>query len=241
MKLACSSSAFSHALENGDLTQLEFLDLCARELRSDGVVLDVAHFPRADDDYLAQVKKMAVDLGLCVAAIADDRFFTGDEALMQKGLEIAAATGAPLVAARLATETALAWTEALDRIGVATRLAKQANITLAVRNAPGTYAATVHDCKRVSKEADSAWLRFGLEPAAFDAASNPLDLSGKAVLLWTDDRLEPDPNSWSDFRGFMVLDRPGGDATPEEMKQALLRWEGACCRTLGGSVPLDRK
>jgi sugar phosphate isomerase/epimerase len=241
VKLACTSTAFSRAFENGDLTQLEFLDLCARELRTDGVVLDAAHFPRADDDYLAQMKKMATDLGLCVAAIADDGFFTFDEATMRRTIEIASATGAPLVAARLVSETASPWTDTLERIGVATRLAKQANVTLAVRNAPATFAATTHDCKRVAKEADSAWLRFCLEPAAFDTASNPLDLVAKAVLLWADDRLEPDPQSWQAFRGYLALDRPSGDATMEEMKQALLRWEGACCRTLGESVLLDRK
>ena len=46
MKLACASGAFDREIESGELTQLEFLDLCARELDCDGVVLDVRHFPR---------------------------------------------------------------------------------------------------------------------------------------------------------------------------------------------------
>ena len=75
MKLACASSALHHAIERGDLTQLEFIDLCARELACDGVVLDVRHFPRTDDDYLAQIKKMAADRGLTVAALAAPAFF----------------------------------------------------------------------------------------------------------------------------------------------------------------------
>ncbi|MGH8163526.1 MAG: hypothetical protein ACREP1_04245, partial [Rhodanobacteraceae bacterium] len=69
MKLACSSTAFDRELRDGDLTQLEWIDRCARELAADGLVFDVAHFPRTDADYLAQVKKMCADLGLTVAAV----------------------------------------------------------------------------------------------------------------------------------------------------------------------------
>ena len=51
MKVASASSAFDRAIERGDLTQLEFIELSARELAVDGVVLDARHFPRTDDDY----------------------------------------------------------------------------------------------------------------------------------------------------------------------------------------------
>ncbi|HTX60373.1 MAG TPA: hypothetical protein VMH02_11965, partial [Verrucomicrobiae bacterium] len=103
MKLACTSGAFAGAIARGELTQLEFLDLCAGSLALDGVVLDVRHFPRDDADYRAQVKKMAADRGLCVAAIADAAFFT-QEGAMRRGLELAAELGAPLLAAPLAGE-----------------------------------------------------------------------------------------------------------------------------------------
>src|SRR5581483_6656237 len=102
MKLACASNAFDHAIGRGDLTQIEFIELCARELAVDGIVLDVRHFPRIDDDYLAQIKKMATDLGLGIAALHDDTFFISDEASMQAGLRIALAIGSPLIAAPLA-------------------------------------------------------------------------------------------------------------------------------------------
>src|SRR5579875_1501161 len=75
MKLACTSGAFHAVIESGGLTQLEFLDFCAREAACDGIVFDVRHFPRTDDEYLAQLKKMATDRGLTVAAVADASFF----------------------------------------------------------------------------------------------------------------------------------------------------------------------
>jgi len=224
VKLACSSSAFRAAIDSGDLTQLEFLDHAARLLECDGVVLDVSQFPRLDRDYLAQIKKMAADLGLDVAAVADDEFFSGTESHMSATLELTIAIGAPLLAGRLALETAFAWSEQLGKLNGATGLAKGANVTLAVRNATGTFAATTLDCKRVSKEADSAWLRFGPEPAAFDVASDIATVSAKSVLLWHADSDMPSLAGWETFRGFVVLDRADGACTIAEMQNAMRRW-----------------
>jgi hypothetical protein len=226
MKLSCASSAFHAALERGDLTQLEFLDLCARELACDGVVLDVRHFPRTDGDYLAQVKKMAADLGLDVAALRDDAFFGASEEAMNAALQQALAIGAPLLSSGLGLETERSWSEQLERLNSATGLAKAANVTLALRNAPGTFAASIHDCKRVSKEADSAWLRFGLEPLALEAASEPAALESKVVLLWSG--LHDDARSlvaqFESFRGHLALDASDGDADAAQMKSAIRTW-----------------
>jgi sugar phosphate isomerase/epimerase len=229
MKLAVASSAFHRSIECGDMTQLEFLDLCARELACDGVVLDVRHFPRTDGDYLAQVKKMAADRGLTVAALADAGFFEADPEAMQAALDRAVALGAALLAASLGRETAFSWSEQLERLGTATSLAKKANVTLALRNAAGTFAASAHDCKRVSKEADSAWLRLGLEPAAFDAASDPAALAPNAVLLWYD-ASEPANaaraalDTFAAFRGHVALDARDGAASVSQMQNAMRSW-----------------
>jgi len=225
MKLACTSGAFHRDFETGDLTQLEFLDAAAREMDSDGVVLDDRHFPRTDADYLAQLKKTATDLGLCIAALASDDFFSADEGPMRAAIDRALALGAPLLAGRLGAETAFPWTEQLGKLSVASALAKSANVTLALRNSANTFAASVHDCKRVSKETDSAWLRYGIDPAAFDTASDPQALAAKTVLLWWDAQREPQPASWETFHGFVVLDRAQGDATRAEMKNAISRWK----------------
>jgi hypothetical protein len=233
MKLACASSALRRAIESGELTQLEFLDLCARELACDGVVLDVRHFPRTDDDYLAQIKKMATDRGLSIAAIVDAEFFSGTERQMQAVLAQADVLGAPLVAAPLARETECAWTDQLARLGVATSLAKARNVTLALRNAPQTFAATTHDCKRVAKEADSAWLRFGPEPLRLDAASDPRALEPNTVLLWSDVALETDRSIaqtlgvFAAFRGHLALDESSGAAAAAQLAEAIFRWRTA--------------
>ncbi|MGB6061880.1 MAG: hypothetical protein WBG27_09280, partial [Candidatus Aquilonibacter sp.] len=140
MKLACTSGAFHRVFESGDLTQLEFLDAAAREMACDGVVLDDRHFPRTDADYLAQLKKTATDLGLSIAAVTSDDFFTGDEGAMRAAIDRALALGAPLLAGRLGAETAISWSEQLAKLGTASALAKSANVTLALRNAAHTFA-----------------------------------------------------------------------------------------------------
>lgn len=229
MKLACSSGSLHRAIDRGDLTQLEFLDLCARELACDGVVLDVRHFPRTDDDYLAQLKKMATDRGLTIAALFDSSFFSAGPDAMESALVQATTLGAPLLAAPLAREVECSWSEQLERLGVATSRAKTRNVTLALRNAPQTFATTTHDCKRVAKEADSAWLRFGPEPARFDAASEPRALAPNTVLLWSDAAgteraIAATMDAFAEFRGHLTLDEVDGGATAPQLAAAIAAW-----------------
>jgi hypothetical protein len=233
MKLACASSALHRRIECGDLTQLEFLDLCARELACDGVVLDVRHFPRTDDDYLAQIKKMATDRGLSIAAVADSAFFGAPQERMAEILRQAAVLGAPLVACRLARRIDDPWSDQLARLRVAASLAKAVNVTLALRNAADTFAAGTHDCKRVAKEADSAWLRFGPEPQALDAASEPQELAPNTVLLWSDLRAETERSirqllgAFANFRGHLALDESTGEASDGNLRAAIRAWRAA--------------
>jgi sugar phosphate isomerase/epimerase len=233
MKLACASGSLHRDIESGELTQLEFLDLCAGDLACDGVVLDVRHFPRTDDDYLAQVKKMAADRGLSIAALADREFFASTGEHMTGVLERAVALGAPLVAAPLAREVDESWNEQLAQLGVATSLAKARNVTLAVRNAAETFAASTHDCKRVAKEADSAWLRFGPEPQRLDAASDPHALQPNTVLLWSDAGTQTERSiaetiaAFAGFRGHLAVDDASGEASAAALAAALTRWRAA--------------
>ncbi|MGR4065078.1 MAG: hypothetical protein ACLQPV_06485 [Vulcanimicrobiaceae bacterium] len=230
MKLACASGAFHRQFERGDLTQLEFLDLCARDVACDGVVLDARHFPRTDSDYLAQVKKMAIDLGLDIAALYDAAFFDGDEAAAGAALGRALELGAPILAAPLRGERDGPWIDQLAQLNVATALAKSVNVTIAIRNAAGTYAAAVHDCKRVAKEADSAWLRFGLDPRAFDSSGDPGELAARTVLLWTiageQTEIATDAvfASFPDFRGYLAIDEPSGTMNAADATNAARTW-----------------
>lgn len=235
MKLACASGALHREIESGELTQLEFLDRCARELACDGVVLDVRHFPRTDDDYLAQVKKMAADWGLSIAALSDSSFFCSDRERVTEVLRQAVVLGAPLVAAPLALATECSWSEQLERLTVAASLAKRLNVTLALRNARHTFAAGTHDCKRVAKETDSAWLRYGPDPQELDAASDAQALPPNTVLLWsglrqqTEQTVADATRAFAGFRGYVAIDDPSGAATSDRLAAVLALWRGALC------------
>ncbi len=224
MKLAYASSAFARAIDRGDCTQIEFVELCARELACDGVVLDTLQFPRTDDDYLAQIRKMTTDLGLDVAALADRAFFTADDDAMQAALRMADALGASLLAAPVAAETALSWSAQLDRLCAAASLAKRANVTLALRNAPSTFASSAYDLKRAVKETDSAWLRYGLEPAALDAA-DAAALAVNTVLLWAGSDAPPEAFApFAAFRGYLTLDDAAGQTDAAQAKARAGQW-----------------
>jgi sugar phosphate isomerase/epimerase len=223
MKLACASGALDRSFELGDVTQLEFLDRCARDLRCDGVVLDVRHFPRTDSDYLAQIKKLATDRGLTIAALSDARFFSAGSDEQAATIEWAVALGAPVISGPLAGQTAMAWTQQLEHLAQATGAAKRANVTLAVRNAPHTWGDSVAACKRAAKEADSAWLRFAPDPGAFGPSDDAAVLLPSAVLVWRD-ASEP---AWasiatSAFIGFVAVDDRTGTASFEELAEILL-------------------
>jgi len=227
MKLACSSSAFDALFRSGDLTQLEWIDLCAHQLTADGVVFDTRHFPRIDSDYLAQLKKMCVDKGLTIAALRDDAFFSGNPGQMERAAQIALELGSPLIAAPLQKETAATWSATLERLAAAASLAKRTNITLALRNAPDTFASGTHEMKRVSKEADSAWLRYGPDFSLFDAAGEPQALLPKVVLVWQQVR---DANSYAEllarYRGFIALDDDEGRADAAQVERAVQTLRG---------------
>jgi hypothetical protein len=235
MKLACASGALHREIESGELTQLEFLDLCARELGCDGVVLDVRHFPRPDDDYLAQIKKMATDWGLSIAALSDSSFFCSEPGHVTKVLNDAASLGAPVIAAPLALQTECSWSEQLERLSFATSAAKRVNVTLALRNARNTFASGTQDCKRVVKETDSAWLRYGPEPQELDAGSDAQALASNTVLLWsglskqTEQTVAAASHAFAAFRGYVAIDEGSGTATMDQLAAAIATWRDALC------------
>uniref|UniRef100_E6Q7B5 Xylose isomerase-like TIM barrel domain-containing protein n=1 Tax=mine drainage metagenome TaxID=410659 RepID=E6Q7B5_9ZZZZ len=223
MKIAWASSAFAAAFARGDCTQLEWLDACARSALCDGVAFDRAHFPRTDADYLAQIKKATVDLCVTPVATLDDGFFLASRSEKEESLRIALAVGAPLLLARAPGLAACTYPELAAALGEATGLAKAANVTIALRNAPDTHASSDADCKRLAKEADSAWLRFAPEPLRLDAGSSLASLAGKIVVVMHDlaedaeRALASIEREAPGYHGFVLLDSRAGERSLGEI------------------------
>jgi len=233
MKIACSSASFSRALADGTLTQLEWLDLCANELELDGIVFDAAHFPRTDDDYLAQLKKLATDLGLTVAALAADDVFSPAG---ERHFTTALALGSPLVVspAPPASEDAAAWgaftAVAHDRASLAKRL----NITLSIRNAEATSCSNAADLRRLAKDVDSAWVRYALAPLTA-GPEGPSLLPKTTIAIASldaitgfatpgDERAKTLIQTLARFRGFTVLDSTDATAPRDAYHHAIDRF-----------------
>lgn len=168
MKVCCSSHSYDRMLAGGDLTQLEWVDVCANELELDGVEFALAHFPRCDAEYVAQLKKLCVDRGLTVAGLHHDVALDAaaiDDHVESLGrsLAIASGLGSPIVRCGLgpiAGSPAVLWREAIRGLKTACVRAKELNVTLALEPKLGTLVADPAEAKRVQKECDSAWLRL---------------------------------------------------------------------------------
>jgi len=181
MKIASSSAAFARAFVAREITQLEWLDIAANELEVDAVVFAGEHFARTDSEHCAQLKKVATDLGLSVAALdASGLLDDGGETW----LDVATMLGAPIaiVRAPVANDDPTAWSTFVDRLKARAKEAKRANVTLALRNVPSTIIASIDDAKRVAKDVDSAWLRFEIDISGAGTHGNVASALDGAVI-----------------------------------------------------------
>ena len=211
MKLCLSSRSFARALESGDLTQLEWIDLCSAQPALDGVDLSVEHFPRRDDEYVAQIKKLCVDRCLTVAALNSSTAFgldvDADVDQIKAALDMASGAGAPIVRFSCGAPTGspgVAWRELIRGLKYAAAHAKLRNVTLAVQPQADTLIATDADVKRALKECDSAWLRLA------QPASAPWEALERDAVIMV---LQPDVDDLASalrFRGFVSLEDASG-------------------------------
>jgi hypothetical protein len=180
MKVAISSASFASALAAGGLTQLEWLEGCASGLGADGIVFERRHFPRTDSEYVAQLRKVAVDLGLVPLAVAEPRLFDPavPEGQRHAAIELAASLGALFVLAQLPAPGEIppaTFVGVAAAAKAAVKNAKAANITLLVAPQAGTLAEDVPGLRHFQKDVDSAWLRFALPAGADRSAFNTRD------------------------------------------------------------------
>ena len=185
MKVAISSTSFAQLLDARDLTQLEWLESCASQLGADGVVFDHRHFARTDSEYIAQLKKVTIDLGLVPLAVAEPRLFdaTVDAGERLRAVELAAQVGAFFVIASLPASGDVppaAFVAAVGAAKAAVRAAKAVNVTLLVETAPASLAPDVPALRHFIKDVDSAWLRYALPAGASRGAWGVRD---RALLI----------------------------------------------------------
>ncbi len=164
MRIAVSSSTFRRPLEAGGLTQLEWIERCASVLGADGVVTALSDFPRFDDEYVAQLRKVAIDLGIVPFGIDAPGLLdpAGDPAAIEHAVTVAKGFGAAVIRTAppppgdVPPATFVATVRAAK---VLSRAAKAANVTVVVSVVPGTIGGDLAALRHLLKDADSAWLR----------------------------------------------------------------------------------
>jgi hypothetical protein len=218
MKVAISSASCAASLAAGGLTQLEWLERSAGALGADGIVFDDAHFPRTDREYVAQLRKVAVDVGLVPVALDAPLLFApdGDEPARADALELAAGLGALFVLTRLPPKGDVPPATFIAAVGAAkaaVRLAKAVNITLLVLPAPGSLAENVLELRHFLKDVDSAWLRYGLPAGAGRSALRARD---RVLLVTVDASAALDEVAEIDEAGrpWLLLE---GDVSPQRV------------------------
>ena len=218
MKLAITSASFEHALQCGALTQLEWLESCGTALEVNGVVFDGRHFARTDDEYLAQLAKLAADRGLSAAAVRCDLAIGADDAALEDGLrgwvDAAAALKAPVLivpAIAAGDSTVLPVQRALRTLKALARHGKARNVLIALANTGGTLCATGADFQRLAKDVDSAWLRLALDPASFTPDDVAACSDRIAIVTARPETVATALERCAGFRGFLAVDANGRD------------------------------
>jgi sugar phosphate isomerase/epimerase len=231
MRLCCSTASYRRAIASGGLTQLEWVDLCARELQIDGIEFDARFFPRTDDDYLAQLKKLCADRCLTVAGATAISSLGGDDvdAAIESfvpWIDRAVALGAPLLRfdiGRAAGAPGIAWREFVRALKHVCAEAKRRNVTLALQASSGEALVTTPlDVRRALKECDSAWLRVAMRAADLtgDGGAQWRGLLDETVIATTEtgDRAEIAALEEAGYRGFVSLcyagERDEAEAVP---------------------------
>jgi len=240
MRIAVSSSTFRRPLAAGELTQLEWLERCASQLDADGVLADLADFPRTDLEYTAQLRKIAVDLGLVPFGLDTAGLFDRDAAAAREStLALATALGALVVRSALPPPGDLPPATYVETVAVAKALgsaAKAANVTLLVPAAPGTLGEDLAAVKRLLKDADSAWLR----PCP-SAADDPAAIGSRDLFPAISATLDDDPATVLAHAGrsWVLLDARAGERPWDDAAAAIaaLRDAGAQ-RRLARAEPL---
>lgn len=221
MRIAVSSSTFRRPLAAGELTQLEWLERCASSLDVDGVLAAVGDFPRTDGEYTAQLRKIAVDLGLVPLGLdAAGLFEPGADALRDAVLALATGFGALVVRSALAAPGELppaSYVEAVATAKALGRAAKAANVTIIVPPSAGTLGDDLAGVKRLLKDADSAWVR-ACPPVAEAPQAGPRDRY-PAVAASIDD--DPGVVVAAARHAWVLLDAAPGDRPWEMLGDAI--------------------
>lgn len=175
MRIGMCSWSHHPEFAAGRMDLFDWMSMCASELRVHGIEITDRHLQSTDEDYLAAVKRIAVDLNLTISALTVSNDFgleteaelTKELESMERALEVAHALGAPMLrvfAGWPVVKKETQWKEMVRCMQIACLLAERETTVLAVENHNhGGFLQTAEDVQRLMNDTDSEWLRLNLD------------------------------------------------------------------------------
>lgn len=189
MKLGCSSWSHNQKFKDGSLDLFDWMGICARDLKVDGIEIVNEHMDSLDEDYVKTVRRLSVDLHLTISALAMFNDFgllssEARDAEMEKvemECKVAAALGAPIVrvfAGWPEGDRDEQWDEMVRCMKVSCMIAEREGVVLAVENINhGGFIRTRKDVTRLMEDVDSNWLRLNLDTGNFEDGFESIEKS----------------------------------------------------------------
>ncbi len=171
--------SYRRCFESGELDLLQWMALCAKDLKVGGISIADQHLFSLDEDYLQTVKRIAVDLHLTISAISLDTDFGLDSDEARNGemekielvCGVAAVLGAPVVCMSAGTPAYNRheqWDEMIRCMQVACMMGERYGVVLGMVNGGrGAFVESYGDVDRIVHEVGSEWLRLNLRTDAF--------------------------------------------------------------------------
>lgn len=238
MKLGCSSWTYSKVFRAGELTLDRWLEICADELKLDGVEICWCHFPDTGLDGLRHVKRKVHTLGLEMAAVDVDNTFnvtspgemTAQVERTKHWIDIAAFLGAPVLRVFYAGWGDLEQAKSVeaDMLEASRNIAAYAEeraVILACED-HGPLTRTSDEMKKIVDGVGSEWYRVCLDFGNFTdgltsyEAIAPLSAHTHTKMQWRD----PDGNrapvdfakaieilKKEGYRGYVCIEQAPGD------------------------------
>lgn len=176
MKISCSSWSYHRTIEARKLDQINWIDLCAKELKLDGVELLSNHFPSLEKRYLRDLKKKIIDYGLTIASVSASNHFTVTSSTerekeidkVKRWTDIGLFMSAPLIrifaGASQELKDRIMWDRVIKALYKCARYGEKIGMVMALENHGGFGADQV---LRMIKEVGSPWLRLTVDTGNF--------------------------------------------------------------------------
>ena len=182
MKTSCSSWSYHRTFADKKMTQMSWIDECAR-LELDGVELLSNHFPSRDAAYLRDLKKRCADRYLTIAMVSagghlttsDDAQRAADVEEIGQWMDVALCLGAPQVrffcgsGAELSAGGSALYAKVLAAMKQVADMAEKKGVVAALENHGNT---STDQLLAFQRDVGSPWFKFTLDTGNFPPTSS---------------------------------------------------------------------